>query len=240
MPQYIGGRHAVLHAIKAGRRKVHAIYLQRGVHGKNIEYLVTEAESRDISVETVSKDFFSHKVPLHTHQGVAARVDEVSFVSIEEILDLASECEKGRILLLDAIEDPQNLGAILRTALSFGINGVIWPKKRCAPLTASAVKAAAGAVEYLPLARVTNLASSLNLLKEAKFWIYGSVVDGGKSIWEEKFLQQSALVIGGEGKGLQRLIRENCDILISIPCKGPLESMNASAAAAVLMSMFCY
>lgn len=240
MPQYIGGRHAVYHAIKAGRRKVHKLIIQAGICEEALESLIGEASSMGISIETGTKEFFAQNVNLQTHQGVTALVDEISYISLDLMIENTQSKETSRILLLDGIEDPHNLGALLRSALSFGIHGVIWPQRRSASLTATAVKAAAGAVEYIPLARVNNLVKSIEEMKKAGFWIYGSVAEGGKILWEESFSEAAALVVGGEGRGLKRLVRQKCDVLLSIPTEGPLESLNASVAGGILMAAFSH
>lgn len=238
--QLIGGRHAVYHAIKAGRRSVHELIIQQGVHEQRLATLLAEARAQSIPITKLSKGSFAKQAPLATHQGVLAVVAECPLTPIEELIASEPQSERQRrLLILDGIQDPHNLGALLRTALCFGMQGALWARRRCAPLSATAVKAAAGAVEYLPLCQVTNLSQSLEQLKTAGYWIYGSVAESGVSLWEQTFPDAAALIIGEEAQGMHRLSRQQCDVLLSIPCVGPLGSLNASVAGGVLMSHFC-
>ncbi len=236
MPTYLAGRHAVFHAVKAGRRPVRTIYLQAGINEREVRPLLELARSQGIPVETVPKDFFARHLSVETHQGVAAAAEELPVIDLEALLaKLPSEAPQ-RLLLLDSVEDPHNFGALMRSALSFGFQGVIWPRRRSAPLSAVAVKAAAGAAEYLHLVRVGNLNQAMEALKARQYWIYGSVAEGGQDPQSEDFPRSAALVIGSEGRGLHRLVQERCDALLTIPCEGPLESLNASVAGALLMA----
>ncbi len=236
---YIGGRHAVFHAIKAGRRTVHELYCLEGKRAEALADVLTLGQKLSIPVSYVDRKFFDRHLSLETHQGIAALVDDLPWAELSDIISSKNNQKKNRILLIDGVEDPHNLGALLRTALCFGIQGVIWSKKRAAPLTDTAVKAAAGAVEYLSLARVANLVRALEELKQAGYWVYGSAPEATQSLWEEDFPESAALVVGAEGRGLQRLVREHCDILLSIPCQGPVESLNASVAGGIFLSAFC-
>lgn len=170
------------------------------------------------------------------HQGVIAQAAAFRYAEIEEILEAArSRNETPFILLLDEIEDPHNLGSILRTAECTGVHGVIIPKRRAVGLTATVSKTSAGAAEYVPVARVTNLAQTIDRLKEEGIWIAGTDVSAKQEIYSMKFDMPLAVVIGNEGKGIGRLIKEKCDFLVKLPMKGQLNSLNASVAAGVFM-----
>jgi len=236
MAEFIGGRHAVYHAIIAGRRQIKHIWLREGAKSDATLEIISAAGQRGIPVETAPAGFFAKKVRLEVHQGVAAEAQPLPRQDFEDWL--ASDRPPQRLLLLDGIEDPQNLGSLLRTALCFGMQGVVWSQRRSAPLSAVAVKAAAGAVEYLSLSTVPNLAQAMVLLKEAGYWIYGAAAEGEQILWDLEVPPAAALVIGGEGKGLHRLVKDRCDVLIQVPIKGPLGSLNASVAGGVLMSHF--
>lgn len=239
MSQIIAGRHAVYHAVKAGRRKVLQLWLLSGIDEKPLADLLALANDRGIPIDRVDKPFFAKNVDVQTHQGVAARVSALEYLSLDSLIDAVDpRSAPRRLLLLDEIQDPHNLGALLRSALCFGICGVLITRHRSAPLSPAAVKAAAGAVEYLHLGLVPSLPQPIDRLKKADFWIYGAVVEEGISCWDQDYPDTAALVIGGEARGLHRLVKEKCDCLISIPCQGPLGSLNASVAGAILMAAF--
>jgi 23S rRNA (guanosine2251-2'-O)-methyltransferase len=176
-------------------------------------------------------------VPGVQHQGVVAQAAPYAYVEVEDLLKVAEE--KGEppfLLLLDEIEDPHNLGSILRTADCTGAHGVILPKRRSAQVTATVSKTSAGAVEYVPVARVTNLGQTIDQLKEMGVWVVGTVVDAVQELYDtEVFDGPVAIVIGNESKGMGRLIREKCDVLVKLPMAGKINSLNASVAAGVVM-----
>ena len=169
------------------------------------------------------------------HQGIAARASAIEYAQVDDILEKAGQAgEKPFIIILDGIEDPHNLGAIIRSADASGAHGVIIPKRRGASLTDAVGKASAGAVEYVPVARVSNLARTIDELKSKGLWIYGADMDGSR--WDSvDYSGPVALVIGNEGKGISRLVREKCDFIVSLPMKGKINSLNASVAAGILM-----
>jgi len=170
------------------------------------------------------------------HQGVVAVVADYRYRELEELLELAgSRSEPPLLVLLDGIEDPQNLGAIIRSAHALGAHGVVIPKDRAVGVTATAAKASAGAVEHCPVARVTNLAQALEALKESGVWIVGLAADGGAQLASIDLAGPTAIVVGGEGQGLRRLVRERCDHVVRIPMSGEIGSLNASSSAAICL-----
>lgn len=238
MPQVIAGRHAVLHALRAGRRQVRQVWLLDRAHGPAIEEALSLADERGVPVERAGASFFRSRVPLETHQGVAAEVAPLPYITLDELIGQLEPVASSRVLLLDGIEDPHNLGALMRSAHCFGIDAVIWPERRSAPLSVAAAKAASGAVEYLALCPVNNLVTAIDGLKEVNFWVYGAIPEGGESLWEVDFPPKAALIIGGEGAGLRRLVRKQCDHFITIPMESTIGSLNASVAGGILMSHF--
>jgi len=172
----------------------------------------------------------------HAHQGVIALAAVREYVSVQSLLDIAAQKgEPPLIVVCDEISDPHNLGAILRTAECAGAHGVIIPKRRSAGLTAIVAKTSAGAVSYMPVARVANISATLKDLKKEGVWVFGTAAEGTTTLYDADLKGPAAIVIGSEGDGMTRLVRENCDFLVSIPMKGRISSLNASAAAAILL-----
>lgn len=227
------GFHAVSEAIRAGRRKVRKIMLARGqetVRGQKISALANEA---GIPVERVHQQALDGLVGHRRHQGLAAEVSAYPFVSLETLI--RDSPEPPLLLVLDQIVDPQNFGAMARTAQCVGAGGIIITRDRSAQPTASVSKASAGAIEHMPVASVTNLAATLQALKKAGIWIAGADRHGQVDLFRGDFSGALAIVIGGEEKGLRPLVRKQCDFTVAIPQIGPIGSLNASAAAAVLL-----
>lgn len=230
MSELIYGRHAVFHLISAGRRRAFRLCLQKGREG-DFSDLAELAGEKKIPLDLVAPSFFQNKLgPQATHQGVvveAAGYPYVDFADLQESL----------LLILDEIQDPQNLGALCRSAHLFGVGGVIIPETHAASVTPGACHASVGAVEYLKVARVSSISNTLELLKKDKFWIYGADRGAKQEVHEEKFPPKVALVIGSEEKGLRRLVRERCDILLRVPTaeRAAIGSLNASVAGGVLL-----
>ena len=198
--------------------------------------IVREARKHDTIINFVDKERLDQLSETKKHQGVIAVAAAYEYAEVEDILKNAEE--KGEppfIFILDNIEDPHNLGAIIRTANLAGAHGVIIPKRRSVGLTATAAKASAGAIEHIGVARVTNLSAAIDTLKEKGVWVFGADAGGDTSLYQTNFVGATAIVIGSEGSGLSRLVREKCDGIVSIPMKGRVNSLNASAAAAVLL-----
>lgn len=227
------GRNPVQEALKSGR-EISKILLAKDAEG-SAKKIAAIARDRNITIQYVDKKALDRAADGGAHQGVAAYVSEFGYCEVEEILELAAE--KGEdpfVIVLDGIEDPHNLGAIMRSADASGAHGIIIPKRRAAMVTAVAEKSSAGAAEYVKVARVTNLASTLEDLKNAGVWTAAVDMDGS-TYYETDLKGAIALIIGNEGKGISRLMKERCDFKVSIPMKGGVSSLNASNAAAVLM-----
>ena len=232
-PNRLEGRNAVLEALRAGR-SVDKIYVQLGSSDGPMQTILREAKKHDTIVSFVTKERLNQMSETGNHQGVIAMAASYEYVSVEEILARAGEKEEAPFLfLLDGIEDPHNLGAIIRTANLAGAHGVIITKHRAARLTATVAKASAGAVNYTPVAKVTNLTNTIEQLKKEGIWFVCADM-GGTRMYDLDLRGPVGLVIGNEGEGVSRLVREKCDFIASIPMKGDIDSLNASVAAGIL------
>ena len=231
----IEGRNAVIEALRAGTA-IDKIYLLKGETDKMLGHIASKARSAGIVVVDADKRKLDAMSRTHSHQGVIALAAVREYVSVESILRAAEEKgEKPLLILCDEISDPHNLGAILRTAECAGAHGVIIPKRRSAGLTAIVGKTSAGAVSYMPVARVANLTATIEELKKEGVWVFGTAAEGTTTLYDADLKGPTAIVIGSEGDGISRLVAEKCDFLVSIPMKGKISSLNASAAAAILM-----
>ena len=227
----IEGRNAVIEALRSGET-IDKIYLAKGETDKTLGHIASRAREKGIVVVEADRRKLDGMSRTHAHQGVIALAAMREYVSVQSLLDAAAE--KGEAPLL-VVCDPHNLGAILRTAECAGAHGVIIPKRRSAGLTAIVGKTSAGAVSYMPVARVSNLPATLEELKKKGVWVYGTAAEGTTSLYDADLKGPAAIVIGSEGSGMGRLVREKCDFLVSIPMKGHISSLNASAAAAILL-----
>ena len=231
----IEGRNAVVEALRAGTA-IDKIYLARGETDKTLGHIASKARAAGVVVVEADRRKLDAMSRTHAHQGVIALAAVREYVSVQSLLDAAAaKGEKPLLVVCDEISDPHNLGAILRTAECAGAHGIIIPKRRSAGLTAVVAKTSAGAVSYLPVARVANITALLKELKEQGVWIFGTAAEGTTSLYQADLKGPAAIVIGSEGDGMTRLAKENCDFLVSIPMKGRISSLNASAAAAVLL-----
>ena len=231
----IEGRNAVIEALRSGET-IDKIYLAKGETDKTLGHIASRAREKGIVVVEADRRKLDGMSRTHAHQGVIALAAMREYVTVQSLLDTAEEKGEAPLLVVcDEISDPHNLGAILRTAECAGAHGVIIPKRRSAGLTAVVAKTSAGAVSHLPVARVANLPSLLKRLKEEGLWIFGSAADGTTSLYAADLKGPAALVIGSEGSGMSRLVSETCDFLVRIPMRGKLNSLNASAAAAILL-----
>ena len=229
----IEGRNAVLEAFRSGKT-VDKLYVQDGCKDGPVQTILREARKQDTIVQFVGKERLSQLSETGKHQGVIASVASYAYSTVEEMLALAKERgEDPFLILLDNIEDPHNLGAIIRTANLAGAHGVISPKRRAAGLTAVVAKTSAGALHYTPVAKVTNLVKTMEELKEQGLWFVCADMDGER-MYDLNLKGPIGLVIGSEGEGVGRLVRETCDFVASIPMKGQISSLNASVAAGVL------
>lgn len=232
---YIGGKHPVLEALRSGR-EINKIWIAEGGQKSLTQPIVAEAKKNGVIVQFVDKRKLDAMAPGVAHQGVVAQAAAFAYAEVEQLLEAAAERgETPFLLILDEIEDPHNLGSILRTAECTGAHGVIIPKRRSASLTATVLKISSGAAEHVAVARVTNLANTIDKLKRAGVWIAGTDVEAKQDVYAAQFDMPLAVVIGNESKGMGRLIKEKCDFLVKLPMLGRLNSLNASVAAGVLM-----
>ncbi len=229
----IEGRNAVLEAFRAGR-EIDKIYILDGCQDGPVMTIKREARKRDVQIRYVTKERLNQLSETGKHQGVIAMAAAYRYAEIEDMLSLAEQKGEAPFLfLLDGIEDPHNLGAIIRTANLAGAHGVIIPKNRAVGLTAAAARTSAGAIYYTPVARVTNLVKTMEELKEQGMWFVCGDMEG-TPMYELNLTGSIGLVIGSEGSGVGRLVKENCDMTAAIPMKGDIDSLNASVAAGVL------
>ncbi|GBD37883.1 Putative TrmH family tRNA/rRNA methyltransferase [bacterium HR37] len=233
----IFGRNPVKEALVKDSSKVEEVYISEEAKGEKISEIVRLARERNIKVSFLSPKAIFRIAATSSHQGVAAKISGFNYSSVEEIFERARiKGDKLLAVMLDHIEDPQNLGAIVRTVNVLGAHGVIIPKDRAAGVTPAVVKASAGATSFVPIARVVNLVRVIRELKERGVWIVGADPLASRVLFEEKLGDLDlVLVIGSEGKGLHRLVKEECDFLVSIPCVGEVSSLNASVAAGILI-----
>ena len=230
----ICGRNPVMEALRSGR-EIDRLLVAHGVSGGSVTAIIAKCSSRGILIKEVSPQKLDYYCNGANHQGVAVFFASQEYCEVSDILDTAaSRNEKPFIIICDEIEDPHNLGAIIRTAEACGVHGIILPKRRSASLNATVAKSASGALEYMKVARVTNIANTIEELKEAGVWVFGADMDGG-DYTKTDFDIPCALVIGNEGKGIGPLVAKKCDGIVSLPMFGKINSLNASVAAAVLM-----
>lgn len=231
----IEGRNPVLEALKSGR-DIDKILVAKGAVEGSINKIIAIAKEMGLIVQTVDRQKLNEMSETSAHQGVIALVAAYQYSTLEDILELSKKGNgKPFLLLLDGLTDPHNLGSIMRTADAVGVNGIIIPKRRSVGLTATVAKTSAGAIEYVPVAKVSNIAQTIDKLKDAGIWIAGADMDGEKTHFEEDFKGPIAFVLGSEGQGLSRLVKEKCDFLIKIPMIGKVSSLNASVAASIVM-----
>jgi len=228
------GRNPVLEALRSGK-SMDKIMIAKDAHGAAIGEIIKKAHERGIIVRHVEKAYLDKISEAGQHQGVIAQTVPYEYKEIDDILEIAANRnEKPFLLILDSITDPHNFGAILRTAECAGVHGVVIPKRRAVGITSSVVKASVGALEYIAIAKVSNIPTTIDDLKEKGLWVIGADPSGTVYTCQD-FSVPLAIVIGGEDKGISRLIREKCDFIAGIPLKGKIDSLNASVAAALLL-----
>ena len=232
----LAGRHAIVEAIKAGRG-INRILIADGLHGNGVRELRDLAREHGITLDFVNRSKLDAAVPEGVrHQGALAYVAPVAYVAVEEIIAAArARGEDPLLLLLDGIEDPQNLGALLRTADAAGVHGILLPRRHSVPLTETVARVSAGALAYVPVARIGNIAQTMRALKEQGFWIAGADMSGAETYDRANLTGALVLVIGSEGRGMSRLTRDLCDFTVRLPMHGRINSLNASVAGAILM-----
>ena len=230
------GIHPVFEALAAGRRRVYEIYLDKEKKSGRLARIESTAKAGGVLIKSIASGDFKALTGTIGHQGAAAVVSPYPQVTVQDILHAVQGGDgKHFLLMLDNIQDPQNLGAIIRTAMCVGIQGVIVPKDRSASPTPAVSKASAGALEHIRLVRVTNLVQTIKHCKNSGLWVLGLQKDAAQSIYASDLSGSIALVLGGEQKGIRRLVKKHCDFLVSIPQQGTFNSLNASVAAAVAM-----
>lgn len=233
MEQIIIGRNPVCEALRAGRT-INKIYLARGMKTAVAADIIKLAREKQVPVQNVDKQFLDRMASGSVHQGAIAQVAPYAYVELEDML-YAIKDDDPLLVLLDEVTDPHNLGAVIRSADAAGAHGVIIPKRRAAAVTPVVAKSSAGAVEFVPVARVANLVRTIELLKERGIWVVGAHPDAAQLVWDAPLSGPLAIAIGGEDKGLGRLVREKCDLLIKLPMAGRVNSLNASVAAALVL-----
>ena len=229
------GRNALTEALKAGRT-IDKVFVADGDTDRGLQRLAAQAKEAGAVVVPVDRRKLDQMSTTRSHQGIIALVAAHDYCSIDDILEeAASRGEAPLIVICDELSDPHNLGAIMRSAECAGAHGIIIPKRRSVGLTATVAKASAGAVEYMKVARVTNINNAINELKEKGVWIYGTAAEGSIPMYKADLTGPAAIVIGNEGDGMSQLVRKNCDVMVHIPMKGKISSLNASAAASILL-----
>jgi 23S rRNA (guanosine2251-2'-O)-methyltransferase len=232
--EQVEGRHPVMEALKSGR-EINKILVAEGAAG-SINELIAKARAKNIIVQTVPRSRLDQIAEGRSHQGIIAYLAAKEYVELDVILEAAQNSPRpGLIIVLDEIEDPHNLGSILRSADGAGAHGVIIPKRRAVPLTATVAKASAGAIEHVPVARVPNISQTIELLKKEGYWVVGTDVDGDKLYHQVDLTGPIVLVIGNEGKGLGEVIKKRCDYLVRLPMIGQVQSLNAGVATGILL-----
>lgn len=231
----VEGRNSVIELLKSGK-DINKLFIQKGEKHGSINEIINLAKKNRVVYTEVEKSKLDKMATTHNHQGVIAIVPPYEYCEVDDILQLAkSKGEKPFILILDGIEDEHNLGSIIRTAECTGVHGIIIPKRRSALVNATTNKTSAGAVQYMKIARVNNLTETIKYLQEKDIWIYGTDMEAKSFYTQENYTLGVAIVIGSEGFGMSRLVKENCDFLIKIPMKGKINSLNASVSAGIVM-----
>lgn len=229
------GRNAVQEALRSGRA-LDKVFIAAGDTDRNLSRLAGEARQAGAVVVPVDRRKLDQMSVTHAHQGIIAQAAAHTYATLDEVLEAArAKGEAPLLVVCDELSDPHNLGAILRSAECAGAHSVVIPKRRSVGLTPVVAKASAGAVEYMPVVRVANIPTALKELQEKGVWVYGTAADGEKELYEADLRGPTAIVIGNEGEGMGRLVRQTCDVLVRVPMKGRISSLNASATAAILL-----
>lgn len=235
MQDRLEGRNPVMEALRAGR-EIDKIFIKKGEIDGSLIPLVKLAKRSGIVVSEVERQKLDQMSETGAHQGVVALCAMHEYVGVDDILArAAAKGEAPFLVILDKVSDPHNLGSVLRTANGAGVHGVIIPKHGAVGLSATVAKASAGAIEFTPVAKVTNLAAEIERLKKLGVWVYGADGAAKQSVYQTDFSGPAALVLGSEGEGISRLVREKCDVLVNIPMRGEINSLNVSVAAAIFM-----
>ena len=231
----IEGRNSVLELLESGK-DINKIYIAKGEKHGSINKIIAKAKENKVVIVEIEKEKLNKMAQTNNPQGVIAIVPPFDYASVDDILNEAkSKNEKAFILILDGIEDPHNLGSIIRTAETAGVHGIIIPKRRSAQVNSTVNKTSAGATNFMKIARVNNINETIEYLKEHDIWIYGTDGEAKEMYYDEDMTGNVAIVIGSEGFGMSRLVKENCDFLLKIPMKGKITSLNASVSAGIVM-----
>jgi len=226
----------VTEVLRAGRSVQRLLIVENRKSDREVQEIIRLAKTRGIEVRMTTRDVLNREAPNALHQGVLAIAAAREYGTLHDMLQIPAQ--KGQVplfLILDGVEDPRNLGAILRTAEVAGVHGVIIPERRAAGLTETVAKVAAGALEYVPVVKVVNIVNTLEDLKKAGVWITGAEAGGDMVYWDADFARPTAIVLGGEDKGIRRLVREHCDYVVSLPLMGQINSLNVSVATGALL-----
>lgn len=235
MAEKIVGINSIAEAL-AGKRKIHRITYDETRGGKRITELLEKAARQGIYCQPAERRKLDNMYRRGNHQGIIAEIDDYEYAEVFDLLRQAhTSGEAPFLLMLDGIEDPQNLGAIIRTAEAAGVHGIILPRHNAAGINDTVIRAAAGATEHMLIATVTNLVNTIRELKEQGLWVVGADMQGKENYFTAVIPEPVLLIIGGEGRGIRRLVKEHCDLLLRIPLRGKVESLNASVAAALMM-----
>lgn len=231
----VEGRNAVLELLESGK-DINKIYVEKGEKQGSINKIIAKANERKVLVTEIDKQKFRQMVQTPNAQGIIAIVPPFDYCDVYDIIALAKERKEDPfIVILDGIEDPHNLGSIIRTAETAGVHGIIIPKRRAASINSTVAKVSAGAVEHMKIARVNNIVETINTLKKEGVWICGTDMDGEEYYYQQDLTGPLAIVIGSEGFGMSRLCKENCDFLTKIPMQGKITSLNASVSAGIVI-----
>jgi 23S rRNA (guanosine2251-2'-O)-methyltransferase len=233
MNLWIYGINPVQEALRSERCRIKEIWVAKGRNDKGLEGIISKAQAEEIPIKKVERKQLDSLTRNAPHQGVVCLIDQFNYANLDEVLQ--GREDTPLLLILDGIEDPRNLGALIRTANACGVWGVIIPKDRAAGLTPAVVKSSAGAVFHIPIVRVTNVAATLKEIKAHGIWVTGAVANAQKDLYHHDLTAPLAVVIGGEGRGIRPLVRRECDLLIAIPMKGVVNSLNASAAGSIIL-----
>lgn len=236
MTQIIYGIHPMREALRSSRLQLEKILVSAGKPHPNLQAILDLALQRHVPVSFVSKDVLEQMTHGGLHQNIAAILKEAPYADLQHLLSLwKQQREKALFLILDGIQDPQNVGSLIRTALGCGAQGMIIPKDRAAGITPVVIKASAGAVSHLPIVRVVNIANTIEALKREGIWVYGASGEAEDRIYDLDLQTDLSIVIGAEGKGIRPLVKKRCDRLFSIPMKGPITSFNASVSGGMIL-----
>jgi len=234
--QVIYGINPVLETLRNKGSDIRKVILAEGRRGGDAAKILELAAARGVAVDTLRREELDRRAGTAAHQGVLCLCGEFAYASLENLVANRHPAFPGSlVLLLDGIEDPQNLGSLIRSAHCFGANGVVIPRDRAAGITPAVIKASAGAAGHIPVARVVNLTQAIDILKEKGFWVYGADAGADTELGSARFEGDIGLVMGSEGKGIRPLVRKHCDILVSIPLFGKVDSLNVSVAAGILL-----